>query len=412
MTRSDVAGPTTFAQENNLGIDRVRAKGHRLPSLRGVGTRFNLKGEACHQRKRTVMLAQDANGKTGGEGAQPLGEELRRAKTLADLFEANSRAAQRIVDLARVGTKIPQLLILSSYLHDAITTRVIALLRSQPQFADLPGHFSLLALGSEGRREQLFRTDQDNAIVLGDTLPPLQRGAVCRFAQALIVALTTIGVPPCPGGTMASHDSWRKGVAEWIRDIDAWVATPRSENIIRFSTLLDMRTLYGDPDLERSLKEHIKTTVPRNSIFLAQLTRNILRFPTGIGFLGRVTVERSGPHQGTLDIKKRGIFLISECVKILALERGISESSTLGRLAQLEQLGAISGQYRSEVQQAFEQLLWIRVRHQIDEEQADESPSNHVNPAKLPVGDRKALRGGLLVAKSLKEMLHRRHCLA
>jgi len=358
------------------------------------------------------MPAHGARRETGGEAAQPLGEDLRRAKTFADLCEANSRAAQRIVDLARSGMAIPRLLVLSSYLHDAITARVIALLRSQPQFYDLPAHFALLVLGSEGRREQLFRTDQDNAIVLGDTLTPSQRDAVCRFSQALIAALSTVGVPPCPGGTMASHDAWRKGLVEWIRDIDAWVETPRSENIIRFSTLLDMRTLFGEPALEASLKEHIRETVPRNSIFLAQLTRNILRFPTGIGFLSRVARERSGPHKGTLDIKRRGIFPISECVKILALERGILESSTLGRLAQLERLGAITEENRCEIQQAFEHLLAIRLRHQVDEHETDRLHSSHVDPFALSAEERDTLRRSLLVAKPLEEMLRRRHHLA
>jgi len=348
----------------------------------------------------------------GQETAHPFVEDLRRARTLAELSEANAQAARRIRELTRSGIEIPRLLAVSSRLHDAITSRVIELLRGDPQFDDLPTDFALLALGSEGRREQMFRTDQDNAIVLGDTLDPSQRRSVARFSKALIAALTTIGVPPCRGGTMASHALWRKGLAEWIRDMDVWVASPQSQNIIRFSTLLDMRTLYGDRDLEGRLKEHIRKTIPRNSIFLAQLTRNILRFPAGTGFFGRLPRERSGPHKGTLDIKKRGIFPLSECVKILALESGILESSTLGRLAQLEESGAISKEYRTQIQQAFELLLRIRVEHQIDEDKRKESVSNYVDPFSLTPEEREALRRSLLLAKSVEETLRRRHHLA
>jgi len=358
------------------------------------------------------MPAHGARRETGGEATRSLGEDLRQAKTVADLSEANAQAARRIRGLTRSGIEIPRLFVVSSRLHDAITARVIEVLRGDPQFADLPTEFALLALGSEGRREQVFRTDQDNAIVLGDTLDPPQRRAVFRFSRALITALTTIGVPPCPGGTMASYALWRKGLTEWNRDIDAWVASPQSENIIRFSTLLDMRTLYGHPDLERRLKEHIRETVSRNSIFLAQLTRNVLRFPAGTGFLGRLPIERSGPHKGTLDIKKRGIFPITECVKILALESDILESSTLGRLAQLQKCGVLSKDYRDGIQQAFEHLLEIRVRHQVDQDETEETRSGRVDPFTLSPEERDALRRSLLVAKSVEEMLRRRHHLA
>ena len=65
-------------------------------------------------------------------------------------------------------------------------------------------------MGSEGRGEQIIRTDQDNALILRDgfAFPALE-----AVTQAFNAALIGFGYPPCPGGIMLSRPLWCQPLA-------------------------------------------------------------------------------------------------------------------------------------------------------------------------------------------------------
>ena len=70
-------------------------------------------------------------------------------------------------------------------------------------------------MGSEGRGEQIIKTDQDNALLLRDGFA-LDRPR--RVTDAFTAALIDFGYPPCPGGIMLSHPLWRQPLAGVPRD--------------------------------------------------------------------------------------------------------------------------------------------------------------------------------------------------
>ncbi|GAM69680.1 signal-transduction protein [Vibrio sp. JCM 19236] len=61
---------------------------------------------------------------------------------------------------------------------------------------------SLLVLGSEGRGEQVFKTDQDNALILSDDNPWPEH---TKSMQAFSDNLMALGYPPCPGQVMVNN---------------------------------------------------------------------------------------------------------------------------------------------------------------------------------------------------------------
>lgn len=81
----------------------------------------------------------------------------------------------------------------------------------------------LFVMGSEGRGEQLLKTDQDNGLLLRNPdsgwTPPADLPALCeRFADAL----ARFGYPPCPGGIMLRNPDWRGTVADWAQHVRGW----------------------------------------------------------------------------------------------------------------------------------------------------------------------------------------------
>ena len=55
---------------------------------------------------------------------------------------------------------------------------------------------------------------------------------------------------------------------------------------------------------------------------------NVTRFRPPLGLFGGIKVEHDAEHRGQLDVKKAGIFAITEGVKALAMETGIMAGGT------------------------------------------------------------------------------------
>ncbi|MGE0155888.1 MAG: DUF294 nucleotidyltransferase-like domain-containing protein, partial [Geobacter sp.] len=184
---------------------------------------------------------------------QQLVREIEEAAGLDELAALHKRVQGLVKHLVGTGVAISELVRLIAHLNDRILIRLTELVRSE-QFPGLTDRFALLVLGSEGRGEQTLTTDQDNALVYADDLPQQQVEELKTFSEALIDAVIRIGIPPCPGGIMASTPQWRHNLQGWRQQFNHWFGAPIPANILKISMVSDMRTLYGDPSLEQALR--------------------------------------------------------------------------------------------------------------------------------------------------------------
>ncbi|MCX7771079.1 MAG: DUF294 nucleotidyltransferase-like domain-containing protein [Proteobacteria bacterium] len=330
--------------------------------------------------------------------------DLEYANSLDDLRVLNNRTTAFINFLLSSGIKTIEIIRFISHIHDAVTKKCIELVIKDNYF-DLPAGFSFLALGSEGRKEQTLKTDQDNAIVYLDSLDSNDVVKIKQFSEKLISALIYIGIPECPGGIMAKNEAWRRSLSEWKRVLYQWISTPTPENILNYSMFSDLRTIYGDESYERILKDHIKKLVAENSLFLAHMAKNVMRFPPPIGFFGNIKTEKEGKYKGKLDIKKSIIFPITEGVKILSLEAGITDGSTLDRIRSLLSMNLVPEGDLLEVETSFIFAVNLRLRSQLKELESGEEPSNYVDIKKLNHIEMDRLKIALSVVKTLQSFL-------
>ena len=311
---------------------------------------------------------------------QQLLRAIDEAQTVAALKLIHDRMEELIVFLHGNGVKTLDLIRLISLLNDQINLRLIHILQAE-QFPDLPQKCTYLVLGSEGRREQTLKTDQDNAIIYSDDLSAAEIEKVTRFSQALIDALIEIGVPECPGGIMAKNAFWRRNISDWKDAIDNWITTPSGENILNFSMFSDMRTLWGDRELEQELSEHVIQRARENGIFLAHMAANVCRFPPPLGLFGRIKTIKQGAHAGKIDLKKGGIFALTEGIKTLALEIGVLDGSTHDKLCRLLEQNVLSDKEVGDLEAAFNLLTFFRLRSQVTAAAAKRDPDNYIAPS-------------------------------
>jgi len=332
--------------------------------------------------------------------------QIEEAQDSDELAALHARVQGLVGHLLGTGVRTRDLVRLIAHLNDRIVLRLIALLRTG-RFAELPERFAFVVLGSEGRREQTLTTDQDNAIVYADDLEPDGVAELAEFSGELTAGLIAIGIPECPGGIMVCNEAWRRSCTGWTAVLDQWLATPTPENILKGSMFFDLRTLYGPADLERSLKAHLTDHLQRDAAFLMRTAANVLRFAPPIGWFGRFRVEKGGDHSGAIDVKKAGIFAITEGVKVLALEAGILDGGTRERLQGLVAAGVIDDESAEDLGAAFDFLVHLRLRGQVEAIRAGREPSNYISLDQLNRMERGRLRLALEGVKDFQDFLRR-----
>jgi len=313
---------------------------------------------------------------------QKLVREIEESQTIHELKERHKQIQGLVLHLVGTGIPTRDLVTMIAHLNDQLLLRLITLLRAG-QFNDLTERFAFIVLGSEGRREQTLTTDQDNAIIYADDLSAAEVQRIETFSQALIDALIDIGVPPCPGGIMAKNAIWRRSQGEWLEVLEEWLSSPTPEHIMTGSMFFDLRTIYGDESLERGIKSWLAGYFAKEKAFLVHSAANAVRFRTPVGLFGRIKLEREGEHRGKFDVKKAGIFTITEGIKALALEAGITEGGTRERMQSLVKAGVMKQAMADDLEASYSFLVFMRLRCQVEAIRAGGEPSNYITFARL-----------------------------
>lgn len=313
---------------------------------------------------------------------QKLVRDIDQAATLEELKTYHNQIQGLVIHLVGTGVPPRELVRMIALLNDQLLLRLIKLLRTR-QFSDLSDKFAFVVLGSEGRREQTLTTDQDNAIIYADDLPAEEIAKIEAFSVKLIDSLIAIGVPPCPGGIMAKNEIWRRSFSEWQGVLNHWLTNPLPENILNGSMFFDLRTVYGDTSLEQGLKQQLANHFSREKMFLTRSAVNVNRFAPPLGLFGGIKVEHSEEHRGQLDVKKAGIFAITEGVKALAMEAGIMDGGTRERIESLVDKGVLKRKMAEDLNASYNFLVFLRLRSQIEAIRDGNQPSNFITLAKL-----------------------------
>ncbi|CAH1749073.1 Signal transduction protein [Thauera humireducens] len=317
--------------------------------------------------------------------------DIEKAGSIDDLRTLHSRIQALVLHLSGTGIPIRDMVKLIANLNDQVLIRLIALLRAD-KYADLTDDFAFVVMGSEGRGEQTLSTDQDNAIIYADTLGADEIARLEAFSHELIEALISIGVPPCPGGIMAKNPPWRRSLSGWKMELNRWLSTPTPDNVMTGSMFMDLRALYGRSDLVRALKEHAFATLSEDQGFLMRMAQNMTNFLPPLGWFGKVKLEKSGPHRGRLDVKKAGIFAITDGVKALAIEAHALDGTTHDRIEALTAAGVIKPEDAKNLLASFDFLVMTRLRGHVEALRAGETPTNYVSMDMLNVMQQGELR--------------------
>ncbi|MCY1491462.1 hypothetical protein D9M68_252460 [compost metagenome] len=322
-----------------------------------------------------------------------LAMRIARAETEGELRSAAETLHSLIATLCGNGIRLRFIMQLVSTLNDQLLERLFEM-QVPPQ---LRGRCCLLVMGSEGRGEQLLKTDQDNALILADDLPQEQG---LRLMERFTASLLEFGYPPCPGGVMASRAEWCKSVSDWQRELLQIQLEGAPEQLLRLSILADAWPVAGNRQLFEPLREDLSRFAEDGERWLGGVAVAALQFDTPLTFLGQL--KTLDAH---LDVKRGGIFPIVHGCRSLALREGLEERGTLARLAELKARGVLDGALADNLAESFELFLQLRLEQQLDGNR--DGREQGLDVSRLSRHERDLLRFGLHVVKKFKQSLAR-----
>jgi CBS domain-containing protein len=293
---------------------------------------------------------------------------------------------------------------LLSTLNDTLTRRVIELnCRIAPQNTV---RWCWIALGSEGRQEQTFTSDQDNGIIFDGSGPADElREMLLPLALQINRALAACGFPLCKGQIMASNPHWCLSLHEWRERFLTWIVEGDPQALLNATIFFDMRPLSGACDLAQEVGDWLAVNASDNPRFLFQMTENALRREAPLGLLRDFVVEKSGEFAGTIDLKLNAATLFIDAARIFGLACASHSSNSADRLRRAAEAHYVDMREVEAWVRAFYFVQTLRLKNQQRCHARGAIMHNHVDPNCLEAVERRALLNALQRARALQKQL-------
>lgn len=324
-----------------------------------------------------------------------VGLEIEKAESMAELVAASARLPELLEALTAQGAKMRFIMDLLSAMNGRIMNKAWQMVLPSLQAEQA----CLMVMGSEGRGEQIVKTDQDNGLILaaGQQWPQCHED-MTKFTEALFA----LGYPPCRGLVMVSNPQWVGDLPQWQSRIERWAANGSG---LELAILADARAVAGDARLLEPVRQILIERLRRDQLLMAHFARPVLQFATPLNLLGSLKKPQHG-----INIKKAAIFPLVHGVRAMAMQQGITETSTLGRLEELVARGEMEASFAEDLTESLALFSELRLRAQLAKLRG-ENPGlkdNHIIVQQLSTLERDLLRDALHLINEFKQRLSRR----
>ena len=256
-------------------------------------------------------------------------------------------------------------------------------------------YVTLIVMGSEGRKEQIIRTDQDNGLIIADGFHP--KGLDEKMRE-LSDAFKRLGFPECPGGVMVNNPEWSQPLQGFQKAINDWLEKPEPEAMMKLAILVDAQCVAGNTKLLQKLRSYLFKQIENHPIALPLFAKGVEQFEIPLGWWG-------GFGSDEIDLKKGGSFIVMHAIRALALEQKIEATSTIERIKQLRQMGIIDQKFANELIESFDVILTLILQSKLQQIEAGETPTTIIDLRLLTKLERDMLKDALKVVRTLKSFI-------
>ncbi|MBD3581017.1 DUF294 nucleotidyltransferase-like domain-containing protein [Flavobacterium selenitireducens] len=329
-------------------------------------------------------------------------KEIKRSQHPRELKNVREKMAELIRSSLSKNIPMPHVANIASEINMGIIKRSVEI--AILDLGSPPARFTWLAIGSQGRKEQLLLTDQDSMLVFEDVAAEKHKEVkdyFVRLAKRTVAVLEKVGYPPCPNGHIASNIVWCRSISDWVKQYQSWMTTPGEKSNEISPVFFDFELAFGESKLEEALLDVVYSNARRNSFF-DYLGNDALRKPPPLSFFKKFNVEEEGEHRNKFDIKLKGIMPLVDGARLLALGqnlRGIT--NTYMRFKQLAMLEPKFSETYLSCAEAFLTLSKYRAL----EGMKYDSDGRYVNLEELSKIDKEKLKAALEPMRELEEII-------
>ena len=319
--------------------------------------------------------------------------KIKKAKNIADLRFASKDLLNIIKSLQAKGVKVNHI----SNLIGQLNIKVYQKLYNLVLPVELQKGACLIVMGSEGRNEQIIKTDQDNALVVKDGIDVEQYRP---YMNEITKHLIDFGYPPCEGNIMVSNPFWCKTVSEYKNETKRWIEAPDMQNYMDLAIFFDSFAVAGDKDLLINLKDDLFNKLHDKDVFMAYFAKATLTFDTPNTIANFMTKSHN------IDIKKAAVFPIVQGIRSLALREKIRETTTVKRIKILEEKKILERSKAAELLEAFDVVNTLRLKAQLDDIQDNKEVNNEIDTHTLGKIERDLLKDSFKIVIEFKKFIN------
>ncbi|MBE0444596.1 DUF294 nucleotidyltransferase-like domain-containing protein [Psychrobacter sp. FME5] len=337
-----------------------------------------------------------------GHHSQLISMQIEQAKDLSSLDTAVELIGRYIRVQHQNGVKIGNISRMVQTLNAQVFTKLWQLIVPDEVVANT----CLIVMGSEGRGEQIMRTDQDNALIMRDGY---NHPDLAQFADTFNHHLADLGYPLCDGNIMMTNPVWRQPLKQFNAQIGLWFKNTDPMHGIYLSAILDGEYVCGDESLLTQVRQHLKTAHRQSDpMFVRQFARAALQFGDINQWWQKYLPLLGGKSSSQdIDLKKAGIFPLVHGIRTLALENDIlAVPSSKDRLKALVQAQHLTQERADTLLEALEFFMAQRLSVALS---TDDKHARQVNPITLTALERDLLKECLAVVKSFKNQLRQHY---
>jgi CBS domain-containing protein len=324
--------------------------------------------------------------------------QISKSDDIAGLVQAAEHINRLVALLHQGGTKVSLIATLVQELSARLFERTWQLIAPP----DLVANSCLFVMGSEGRGEQLLKTDQDNGLILRDGhTPPANLAEICSQFSA---ALRDFGYPDCPGNIMVSNPVWRQTASDFGRMTRQWLLMPTPDSLMSLAIFLDARAVCGDASLLEGVRRGVFNLVTDNDAMLARFASALNSFPESGGWWNRLLLLGDS-NEESLDLKKAGIFPLVHGIRSMALEQRLSDLGTTARIERLVAAGKVTAAMGADLTESLHFFMGLKLKVGLAELVMNLPVSGGIQVSKLSSLDRDLLKDTLAVVKRFKLLL-------
>ena len=318
--------------------------------------------------------------------------KIKKAKNLEDLKDSSKDLINIISSLHAKGVKVNHISNLIGQLNTKVYQKLYELILPK----ELRNNACFIVMGSEGRNEQIIKTDQDNALVIKDGIEVEQYKF---YMHEITKNLIDFGYPICEGNIMVSNPFWCKTVNEYKNETARWIEAPGIQNYMDLAIFFDSFAVAGNKELLINLKDNLFNKLHDKDVFMAYFAKATLAFDTP----NTVTNIMTKSH--IIDIKKTAVFPIVQGIRSLALKEKIRETTTIKRIKILENKKVLEKDKAAELLEAFDFVNTIRLKSQLFDIQHGKKITNEIDTYTLGKIERDLLKDSFKIINEFKRFI-------